>query len=95
MRCRRLLKTLRRAGPRRDPAGAGRPGEIWFPEEARVGQQGPRTRIGAKRGTRPRITRDRRFTWASLFGAIGPARGTGAAWVRPTVRREARNLWLK
>jgi hypothetical protein len=56
--------------------------------------QGTLTRIWAKRGTRPRIRRDRRFTWAYLFGAICPARGTGAALVRPTVSIEARNKHL-
>jgi len=30
---------------------AGRPVEIWFQDEARVGQQGTLTRIWAKRGT--------------------------------------------
>ena len=54
-------------------------------DEARVGQQGTISRIWAKRGTRPRIKRDRRFTWAYLFGAICPARGTGAGLVMPTV----------
>jgi hypothetical protein len=52
------------------------------------------TRIWAKRGTRPRIKRDRRFTWAYLFGAICPARGTGAALVMPTVSTEAMNKHL-
>jgi hypothetical protein len=58
-------------------------------DEARVGQQGTLTRIWAKRGTRPRIRRDRRFTWAYLFGAICPARGTGAALVMPVVSIDA------
>jgi hypothetical protein len=43
---------------------------------------------------RPRIRRDRRFTWAYLFGAICPARGTGAALVMPTVSIEAMNKHL-
>ncbi|MGH6867791.1 MAG: IS630 family transposase [Methylocella sp.] len=73
---------------------AGRPVEIWFQDEARVGQHGTLTRIWAKRGTRPRIKRDRRFTWAYLFGAICPARGTGAALVMPTVSIEAMNKHL-
>jgi hypothetical protein len=64
--------------------------EPSFKDEARVGQQGTLTRIWAKRGTRPRIKRDRRFTWAYLFGAICPARGTGAALVMPTVSIECR-----
>jgi hypothetical protein len=56
--------------------------------------QGTLTRIWAKRGTRPQIKRDRRFTWAYLFGAICRARGTGAALVMPTVSSEAMNKHL-
>jgi DDE superfamily endonuclease len=56
--------------------------------------QGTLARIWAKRGTRPRIKRDRRFTWAYLFGAICPARGTGAALVMPTVSIDAMNKHL-
>jgi hypothetical protein len=56
--------------------------------------QGTLTRIGAKRGPRPRIKRARRFPWASLFGAICPARGTGAALVMPSVSIEALNQHL-
>jgi hypothetical protein len=33
----------------------------------------------------------RRFTWAYLFGAVCPERGTGAALVMPTVSVEAMN----
>ena len=58
------------------------------------GQQGTLTRIWAKRGTRPRIRRDRRFTWAYLFGAICPARGIGAALVMPVVSIDAMNQHL-
>jgi hypothetical protein len=60
-------------------------------DEARVGQQGTLTRIWAKRGTRPRIKRDQRFTWAYLFGAICPARGTAIAAIafRPKSCRAA------
>jgi hypothetical protein len=56
--------------------------------------RGTLPRIWAKRGTRPRIRRDRRFTWAYLFGAICPARRTGAALVIPTVSIEAMNKHL-
>ena len=37
-----------------------KPLEIWFQDEARVGQQGTLTRIWARRGTRPRAPRDTR-----------------------------------
>jgi hypothetical protein len=70
-------------------AAADKPIEIWFQDEARVGQQGTLTRIWARRGTRPRKPRDRRYNWAYLFGAVCPARGTGAALVLPTVSIEA------
>ena len=73
---------------------AGKPVEIWFQDEARVGQQGTLTRIWAKRGTCPRALKDRRFNWTYLFGAICPARGAGSAVVMPTVNVEAMNHHL-
>ena len=65
--------------------------EIWFTDEARVGQQGTLTRVWAKRGSRPRAPRDRRFEWAYLFGAICPERSVGAAIVMPEVNIAAMN----
>ena len=62
----------------------GKPLEIWFQDEARIGQQGTLTRVWAKRGTRPRAPRDRRYDWAYIFGAACPARRTAAALVVPT-----------
>jgi len=45
------------------PAGAaGKPIEVWFTDEARV--QGTITRVWAKRCSRPRALRDRRYDWA-------------------------------
>src|SRR3712207_3405790 len=63
-------------------------------DEARVGQQGTLTRVWAKRGTRPRAVRDRRYTWAYLFGAVCPERGVGAAVVMPAVNVEAMSTHL-
>ena len=68
--------------------------EIWFTDEARVGQQGTLTRVWAKRGSRPRAVRDRRYDWAYLFGAVCPARSTGAAMIMPDVNIEAMNEHL-
>src|SRR4051794_39063443 len=65
---------------------------VWFTDEARVGQQGTLTRVWAKRGSRPRALRDRRYEWAYLFGAICPERRTGAAIIMPEVNIEAMNL---
>jgi len=68
---------------------AGKPVEVWFTDEARVGQQGTLTRVWAQRGSRPRAPRDRRYEWAYLFGAICPERRTGAAIIMPEVNIEA------
>ncbi len=45
-------------------AAQGKPVEVWFMDEARVGQQGTLTRVWAPRGTRPRALRDHRYTSA-------------------------------
>jgi DDE superfamily endonuclease len=73
---------------------AGKPVEVWFSDEARVGQQGTLTRVWARRGSRPRAPRDRRYTWAWLFGAVCPARQTGAAVIMPEVNVDAMNEHL-
>jgi DDE superfamily endonuclease/Winged helix-turn helix len=81
------------------PASArGKPIEVWFSDEARVGQQGTLTRVWARRGTRPRAPRDRRYTSAWLFGAVCPAvcpaRRVGAAVVMPEANTEAMEAHL-
>lgn len=67
----------------------GRPIEIWFQDEARIGQKNGRTRIWAKKGTRPRLPADQRYQSAYLFGAICPMRGKCAGLVLPVVNTEA------
>jgi hypothetical protein len=57
----------------------GKPLELWWQDEARIGQQGTLTRVWAERGSRPSAPRDQRYHWAYIFGAICPARGIGAA----------------
>lgn len=76
------------------PEAVGKPVEVWFADEARVGQQGTLTRVWARRGSRPRAPRDWRYHWAYLFGAVCPGRATGAAIVMPEVSIEAMNEHL-
>lgn len=52
------------------------------------------TRVWAERGSRPPAPRDQRYDWAYLFGAVCPARDTGAALVLPNVDAEAMTLHL-
>ena len=51
--------------------------ELWWQDEARIGQKNKLTRRWARRGTRPRAPRDQRTEWAYIFGAICPAKGKG------------------
>ena len=77
------------------PAAArDKPLEIWFQDEARIGQKGTLTRIWARRGSRPPGPRDSRYEWAYIFAAVCPARATGAALVMPYANTEAMNLHL-
>lgn len=73
---------------------AATPVEIWFQDEARVGQKGSLSYVWAPIGSRPAMVRDNRHDTAYIFGAICPARGVGAAIVTPTVNTECMNLHL-
>ena len=73
---------------------ADTPLEVWFQDEARVGQQGTLTRVWAERGSRPPAPRDQRYKWAYLFGAVCPARGVGAGLVLPRADAAMMNLHL-
>ncbi len=55
----------------------------------RVGQKNGLVYQWAKKGTRPRQPKDQRYANAYLFGAICPARDTGAAIVLPFANTEA------
>ena len=57
--------------------------DIWFQDEARIGQQNTMTRCWAKTGTRPRVVRQQQFLSAYLFGASCPATGQSVAIVMP------------
>ncbi len=73
---------------------AASPVEIWFQDEARVGQKGGHAYVWAERGTRPLMVRDNRHDSAYIFGAICPARGVGAAIIAPAANTEMMNLHL-
>jgi hypothetical protein len=68
--------------------------EIWFQDEARIGQKNGLVRQWARRGTRPRQPADQRYDNAYLFGAICPARGVGAALALPYADTDMMQLHL-
>ncbi|ARU15825.1 transposase [Croceicoccus marinus] len=73
----------------------GTPIELWWQDEARVGQQTKLTRRWAKRGTRPSAPKDQRRSSAWLFGAICPAEGKAAGIVMPRCNSEAMSMHLE
>ena len=72
----------------------GKPIEIWFQDEARLGQKNGRTRIWARTGTRPRLPADQRYQNAYLFGAICPRLAKGAALMLPRANTRAMQMHL-
>ncbi len=73
---------------------AGKSIEIWFADEARVGQKNKITRRWALRGTRPTAPHDQRTQSTYIFGAICPAEGKAAGLVLPFCNIAAMNLHL-
>ena len=71
-----------------------RPLEIWWQDEARIGQKNGLARLWARKGTRPRQPADQRHKNAYLFGAICPAKAKGAAIVMPKANTHAMQLHL-
>jgi hypothetical protein len=57
-------------------------------DEALVGQKGGHAYIWAERGSRPPMVRDNRHDSVHIFGAICPARGTGAAIIMPKTTKK-------
>src|SRR5580765_8513287 len=92
---RRLLKNF---GARLKAAlsgtSAATPVEIWFQDEARVGQKGSLSYVWAPIGSRPPMVRDNRHDAVYIFGAICPGRGVGAAIIAPAANTECMNLHL-
>lgn len=69
--------------------------EIWFQDEARVGQKNGLVYQWARRGSRPRQPQDQRYVSAYIFAAVCPARAEGAALVLPRADTEAMQLHLE
>lgn len=72
----------------------GRSIEIWYQDEARIGQKNKITRRWAKRGSRPSAPHDQRTRSAYIFGAICPKYGKAAALVMPWCDTHAMNQHL-
>jgi transposase len=74
---------------------AGKRVEIWFQDEARIGQKNGQTYQWAVKGTRPRQPADQRYENAYIFGAVCPERDKGAALVMPYADTDAMQKHLE
>src|SRR4029450_6534895 len=68
--------------------------ELWFMDEARIGQKGRLTHVWHQKGVRPRGVRQQGFSSAHLFGAVCPERGEGVALVLPEGATAAMDVLL-
>ena len=68
--------------------------EIWFGDEARIGQKNKITRRWARRGSRPSAPSDQRTASTYIFGAICPAQGKAVGLILPWCNTEAMNHHL-
>jgi hypothetical protein len=56
--------------------------EVWFADEARIGQKNSLTRVWGQIGSRPLAPKDLGFASAYVFGAVLQNRGMGTGGLR-------------
>ena len=69
--------------------------EIWFGDEARIGQKNKITRRWARRGSRPWAPSDQRTASTYIFGAICPNEGKAVGLILPFCNTATMNLQLQ
>jgi transposase len=69
--------------------------EVWFQDEARIGQQGTLTNVWAERGSRPTAVQQTEYEWCYLWAAVHPESGRNSSMITPTVGTELMNQHLK
>jgi transposase len=69
--------------------------EIWFQDEARIGQRGTVCRIWAEKGSRPRVVRQQQFKATYIFGAVCPEADKGCAIIYPDANHKGMNHHLR
>jgi len=69
--------------------------QVWFQDEARIGQQGTLTNVWAGRGSRPTAVKQTEYEWCYLFAAVNPLSGASSAMITPTVNTALMNQHLR
>jgi hypothetical protein len=68
--------------------------QLWFQDEARIGQQGTVCRMWADTGSCPRAIRQTNYKWTYLFGSVCPVTGQCHGWRMPYANTWIMNLYL-
>ena len=68
--------------------------EVWFGDQARIGQKNKIARRWARRGSRPSAPHDQRTASTYIFGAICPSEGKAAGLILPWCNIAAMELFL-
>src|SRR6202140_730237 len=82
------LERVRAAQPR------GARVEVWFQDEARIGQKNSLTRVWGQTGSRPAASKDLGFASAYVFGAVWPSQGKAGGLIMPICNTAAMNHHL-
>ncbi len=69
--------------------------EVWFQDEARIGQKNSLTRVWGQTGSRPAAPKHLGFASAYVFGAVCPSEGKAAALIMPVCNTVAMNHHLR
>ena len=69
--------------------------DIWFQDEARIGQQNTTTKMWAPKGTRPDAIKQQQFEYAHIYGAICATNGKTEALITPRLTKEIMRDHLK
>ena len=76
-------------------AHEGKKIQVWFEDEARLGQQGTLTRVWARKGTRPTAIRQTEYKNLYVISAVCPATGTAEGMISPNLNTDVMNLFFK
>ena len=68
--------------------------DIWFQDEARVGQQGTLSRVWAMKGSRPRLKKQLQYNYSYIFGAICPQRKKAVGLVLPLANTQTMQMHI-
>src|SRR5690348_11788528 len=69
--------------------------DVWFQDEARIGQKNSLARVWGQTGSRPAAPKDLGFASAYVFGAVCPLEGKAAALIMPICNTAAMNHHLR